>query len=135
MKKFVMGVAALAMPFAMTFSGPSAHAAITKTGVSGTVNCTGSITTYNTVRYMDGYNNIQMYLTKAAYSNRGGTGMTLGAYIVAANKAHRDWVVSANRWATFSTSAYRPDTRFRVQAAMDSSSGACHNSWAANLHY
>src|SRR5690606_35621103 len=123
------------MSFSLVTTLAPANAAIKKTAVSGTVNCTGTLTTYQTVRYMDGYNKIQIYLTKAAHSPRGGTGMTLGAYIVANGKAHRDWVVSANRWATFETGAYVPNTRFRVQASMSPSRGTCSNSWAGNLHY
>ncbi len=127
---------AIAMAAAATVGlASSANAAITKVGVSGTVNCTGTITTYSAVRYMDGYNNIQIYVTGAAYSDRGGTGMTLGAYIPAVDQAYRDYVVSANRYATFATSAYKPNTGFRVQAAMDSSSGNCHNNWSGNLYY
>lgn len=45
------------------------------------------------------------------------------------------YVLWANQWATFDTSAYMPKTAFKMSAQMSSKSGTCHNSWAGNLYY
>lgn len=126
--------AALVASFMVAGSVP-AQAAYTSLPTS-TVNCTGTRTTYTTVRYT-GSAPVEIYVTNAAGSGWGGWRMTLGSYIVATGARHSDIAAyGASSWATIVPSGlYVRDTRYRISAAMEPSSGTCDNTWAGTLYW
>lgn len=78
MKKLRIGAIVGALVLAMGLCVAPSNAA--STSVGGTVNYTGSYTTYSTQRKMLEPYQSQIYLGKAAHSARGGVGMALGTH-------------------------------------------------------
>ncbi|KGM14587.1 hypothetical protein N869_05090 [Cellulomonas bogoriensis 69B4 = DSM 16987] len=107
------------------------------TSLSGTVNCTGTRTVYNTVRTMAEPSRTDLFLTKAAGGARSGYSMYIGVYIVANGNYHRAYFASANRYGTLqSGNNYVVNTRFRMTAQMaQASRGTCSNSWGGTLTF
>jgi hypothetical protein len=127
-------VVAIAVTAALGMSTIPAEAAI-QTSLSGTVNCTGTWTTYSHTRYLTGYSETGIYVTKAAHSSRGGTAMGFGIRITRTGTDLDTVVRGADSWATMDTRDYLPNTAFTVRARMTPSSGTCYNSWAGTQKY
>ncbi len=143
MKKFTRVAMVAATTAAFTVGTTVPALALKTEDWSRTVKCDGTWREYTkAVRYLTGYSDAQLYVTKAAWTDGtfGNTySMTFRVSLrnssgtVVARKT--DWVESANRWATFDTSNYLPKTRFTLGAKMTDASGTCHNAWAGTLHY
>jgi hypothetical protein len=124
----------------LAFASPAAAGGSNSTSLSGTVNCNGSVATYTNVRRLTGYSTTDLYLRGAAWSQGypwtgNYTSMTLGVRITKTGKNLDKQIVSADRWLTFDTRPYLPNTAFVMRAAMHASVGACHNTWSGTLFY
>lgn len=121
----------------MLMIGSVTSAQAAQTSLSGTVNCNGSVTTYNTIRYMDVPSRTELFLSQAAGGTRSGYAMYIGVRIVANDQHHRAYFQSANRYGVLQqNNNYVQNTRFRMTAQMVyPSAGACSNSWAGTLYY
>jgi len=129
----ITGIVALAL---IAITGVPAQAA--STALTGTVNCTGTWFQYETVRKTSSTGPTELYLTKAAGSPRGGYAMTVGGVrIVATGGTHSNtFYYGAPSWGTLIPSGtYIEDTRFKMRAKMQTSSGACQNEWKGDLYY
>lgn len=131
---------ALSLAASTMFMGAGTASAAQTTKVSGTVNCNGSTTTYQSVRKMTGYANVELFVTKADYSdgywpNGPFTSMGFLVKITKTGTVITSSVPGVNAWAKFDTADYIPGTTFVMGASMRKSSGTCHNDWAGELHY